>query len=227
LLRILPFSALIGFLLFGSLVDSHMGLREFLGSWIVWSYLARTIVVMAILIVVWPHIEELKVEEMRAFFSAQIYSRWLLVICVGIAVFGIWVSVGPLLRIGSTSDVSVAPWPDESPAKQIWIMSRVFGAVLVVPVVEEVFWRSYLMRRLDQANFLALSPARTSTFSLISSSFVFALAHKEVLAGFITGMIYAQLYRQWGSIWPPVCAHAVTNLCLALYVLNTGKYEFW
>ena len=99
--------------------------------------------------------------------------------------------------------------------------------MLVVPVMEELFWRSFLLRWLERRSFLEVSPARTGRFALLASSGVFALAHDLWLAGFLAGLVYTLLYRRLGNLWYCVIAHATTNLLLAAWVVATRSWEYW
>lgn len=107
------------------------------------------------------------------------------------------------------------------------VVLRIFGAALVVPVMEELFWRSFLMRWIDKQDFLSLAPARVGFGAILISSALFATAHPLWLAALLTGVIYAWLYRASGSLWTPTLAHASTNLALGLYVVSSGEWRFW
>lgn len=214
--RIIPFGLLMALLALGPI------LGKVLPAWADWLYALRTLMVLVALLLVWPRLSELK-----ATGSGRPWPDLWLATSAGLVAFLLWITLGPLLGLG-LGGASGAPPPDEgSPYRLLWISFRVLGASLVVPVVEEVFWRSYLMRRLDRADFAGLMPGQVSVFAVFASSAVFALAHRELLAAFLCGLIYAGLYRRTGSLWMAILAHALTNACLATYVLYTGKYEFW
>jgi CAAX prenyl protease-like protein len=99
--------------------------------------------------------------------------------------------------------------------------------VLVVPVMEELFWRSFLMRWIDRRDFLTLAPPRSSVAALVISSTVFALAHQLWLAGLIAGLAYGWIYRRTGNLWFPILAHASTNLLLGLWVIDQRAWSYW
>lgn len=153
--------------------------------------------------------------------------QWAESVALGLVVCAIWIVVGPLVRMGAPEVAAVPPWPEGEIASLVWIGCRLFGAVLVVPVIEELFWRSYVMRRIDRTTFLTLHPAQASVLAVALSSALFALEHRELLAGAIAGWAYAWLYRRYGDLRQAIVAHAVTNLALGLYVLETGDYSLW
>jgi CAAX prenyl protease-like protein len=104
---------------------------------------------------------------------------------------------------------------------------RLAGAALVVPVMEELFWRSFVMRWIDKPAFLALSPAAVSLKALLLSSAVFGFEHHLWFAGIVAGLAYGWLYRVSANLWVPVIAHAVTNGLLGIWVLSTQSWQFW
>lgn len=99
---------------------------------------------------------------------------------------------------------------------------RLAGSALLVPVMEELFWRSFLMRWIDRHDFMSLAPARVSLKAIINSSIVFGLERTLRFVGIFAGLAYAWLYRTSGSLWPPIIAHATTNGVLSVWVILTG-----
>lgn len=104
---------------------------------------------------------------------------------------------------------------------------RVGGAVLVVPLMEELFWRSFMLRYLIDPDFEKVPVGRFSWLSFAATTLLFGLEHHFIIAGMIAGAIYNVLYYATRSISQCVLCHAVTNLALALYVLGTGRWYFW
>ena len=81
---------------------------------------------------------------------------------------------------------------------------RVTGLVLVVPVMEELFWRSFLMRWIDRREFLVADPAQASFLAFALSSALFALEHSQWFAGLVAGMAYSWLYIRAGNLRIPI-----------------------
>jgi uncharacterized protein len=96
-----------------------------------------------------------------------------------------------------------------------------------VPLIEELFWRSFLMRWLEQPVFQGVAPQSVGLRAVVLSTFVFTLAHTLWLAAAIAGLVYALLYVKTGKLWLPVIAHAVTNGALGVWVVMTGNWQFW
>lgn len=150
----------------------------------------------------------------------------LLAPAVGILVFMLWIHLdGGWLVTGAGTGYS----PLDEAGRIRWELAvpRLLGAAVVVPVMEELFWRSFLLRWIERHDFLQLEPARIGLRALLIGSLLFGLEHSLWFAGILAGLAYAWLYRTSGSLWPPVIAHAVTNLALGIWVLATGAWSFW
>lgn len=148
-------------------------------------------------------------------------------VVVGIAVFAVWVRLdAPWMQLGTATASFV---PLDAAGQPIWplIALRLAGATLVVPVMEELFWRSFLMRWVQHPGFERVDPQTVGPRAVVLSTFVFTLAHTLWLAAAIAGLAYAWLYRRSGKLWTAVIAHAVTNGLLGLWVIATGRWEFW
>jgi CAAX prenyl protease-like protein len=105
---------------------------------------------------------------------------------------------------------------------------RFYGLVLMVPVMEEVFWRSFLLRfATDLDDFKRVPIGTFSTTAFFVSSAMFAAAHSEWLVAFICAAAYAYLYRVTRSLFACIVAHSVTNLALGIYILITGDWKYW
>ncbi len=83
------------------------------------------------------------------------------------------------------------------------------------------------MRRVDQADFMSLAPARVTPYAIAVSSVLFALEHQLWFAGLLAGLVYAWLYRHFQGLWMPVLAHVTTNATLGLWVVLGGHWQYW
>jgi CAAX prenyl protease-like protein len=93
--------------------------------------------------------------------------------------------------------------------------------------MEELFWRSFLMRWIERAQFEAVPPRQVGFRAVMLSTFVFMLAHTLWLAAILAGVAYALLYIRSGKLWTAVLAHAVTNGALGIWVVATRNWQFW
>ena len=146
---------------------------------------------------------------------------------VGIAVFGLWIHLdAPWMTLGEAS-AGFVPLTATGTLDWPLIAVRWVGAALLVPVMEELFWRSFLMRWIEQPVFEGVDPHRVGVKAIVLSTFVFTLAHTLWLAAVVAGLAYAWLYVRSGKLWLPVIAHAVTNGALGVWVVATGNWQFW
>lgn len=109
-----------------------------------------------------------------------------------------------------------------------WISFRVFGAALVVPMLEEMAFRAGIQDALTR--FLVscgVTGQRALTAGVILSATGFALMHSNFLAAWIVGLLYAWLYAVRRHLGEAVLAHATTNFLLTLHVLGSGAWSYW
>ncbi len=111
----------------------------------------------------------------------------------------------------------------------IWplVAVRWIGATLMVPVMEELFWRSFLMRWIQRSGFTNVDPRQVGPRALVLSTFLFVLAHTMWLAAAIAGLAYALVYVRTGKLWLSIIAHAVTNGALGIWVVYRQQWQFW
>lgn len=214
--RIVPFLAYIAFLPIGQALMYFAP-----GADLRWLYGVQITFTVAALAFFWRRFGELKV---RAAVRA---SDLLLGVVGGALVFVLWINLDhPVLRFGDQG-VGFDPRYESGTLNPLLVVMRVVGAVVVVPLMEELFWRSFLARWIDQPSFLNHPPQRISMRSIVISSALFAVEHTLWFAGFLAGIIYGELYRRSGNLWVPILAHAVTNGALAWWVVQTGSWQFW
>jgi hypothetical protein len=189
-----------------------------------WLYALR--VGLPLLALIWFARDFGELREARRLYAPG----WLATIGCGIAVFVLWINlVQPWATIGNPVDDSGGFDPRREDGGIDWPLAlvRLAGAALVVPLIEELFWRSFLMRWIDRHDFLSLAPAAVGLRALLLSSLVFGFEHDLWLAGILAGLAYGVLYIRSGSLWAPVVAHSLTNLLLGLWVLATAQWHFW
>jgi uncharacterized protein len=150
----------------------------------------------------------------------------LLSLAVGIIVFGLWINLD--IALGSLTPRGFDPTRFADPGLR-WALSgaRLFGAVLVVPVMEELFWRSFLIRYIVDSDFSKVPVGMFSWGSFGLTVVLFGLEHHYLIAGMVAGAAYNLLLYRSRSLVHCILAHALTNLILGCYVLQTGAWHFW
>lgn len=216
--RAAPFAAFMAVLALRGLAPAD-------GSWgfdVRWLYAVQALLPAALLALWWREYGELSHQTWPTAREA------LSAAAVGLLVCGLWVHLdAPWMTLDIATSEAFVP-RDASGALQ-WplIAVRAAGATLLVPVMEELFWRSFLMRWLQAPLFEAVPPQRVALRAVVLSTFVFVLAHTLWLAAAMAGLAYAALYIRSGKLWLAVIAHAVTNGALGVWVVATGNWQFW
>jgi CAAX prenyl protease-like protein len=110
-----------------------------------------------------------------------------------------------------------------------WILSwRTARAVLIVPIVEELFWRAWLMRWFINTNFRKVPLGAYAPFSFWLTAVLFASEHGPYWdVGLLTGVIYNFWMIRSKSVADCVLMHAVTNGVLSTYIIATGQWQYW
>jgi len=105
---------------------------------------------------------------------------------------------------------------------------RFYGLAVMVPVMEEVFWRSFLLRyATDQDRWAALPVGAFNAIGFAVVAALFGVAHPEWLVAVIFAAMVALLLRQTKSLFAAIVMHSVTNLALGIYVLVTHDWKYW
>jgi CAAX prenyl protease-like protein len=195
------------------------------GSWgfdTRWLYGLQVLLVGGLLLAWWRDYGELGRQSLPTAREAGF------AVAVGAAVFGLWIHLdAPWMTLNVDAAPAFVGRGADGRLQWPLIAVRTLGAALLVPVMEELFWRSFLMRWVQSPVFEGVPPAAVGLRAVVMSTFLFVLAHTLWLAAIVAGLAYALLYIRSGKLWLPVIAHAVTNGALATWVVATGNWQFW
>jgi uncharacterized protein len=192
-----------------------------------WCYVTKTVIGAWLIWWMWPG-----VREMRWKISAE-------AVVTGVAIFGVWVGIDDFLKaLGLKPDfgelkIGGKPWNPKaqfgagSALAWFFIVARIAGSTLVVPPLEEVFYRSFLYRYLVKPDFLLVPLGAFFAMPFIVTSIVFGFEHREWLAGTICGLAYAGLICWKRRLGDAMTAHAITNFLLGVWVVIQGEWQFW
>lgn len=144
----------------------------------------------------------------------------------GVAVFAIWLGLEPF---ANREETHLADGLQRLPPVWaiVWLSFRAIGSTAVVPIAEELAFRGYLMRRITNADFDAISYQQCTWIAVLISSLVFGLLHGRWLAGTLAGLFYAMASRRRNMLCDAIIAHSVTNGLIAFYVLLSGSWRLW
>jgi len=210
---------------------------------LLWMYPAKTLAVAAALIYFRKQYVELRsamigigpivrgqetgAQQTKTAGGPPALQSWMLAILVGLVAIVIWVGIDPFYpRMGKAA--AFDPTTIQSVAQRnIFFAFRVFGAVIVVPVMEELFWRAFLIRWLVNEDFKSVAVGTFTWMSFGVTVALFGAEHPQWLAGLICGAMYNWLYYRRKDVFACVVAHAVSNAALAAWVLARGDWKFW
>lgn len=183
-----------------------------------WIYVAKSLVGIWLVWAVRP-----VVPEMRWTISVE-------AVVVGVLVIVVW--IGADKWYGKLSDIKSywnphAEFGQGSSLAWFFIVSRILFSMLVVPPIEEMFYRSFLYRYIVKPEFEKVSLKTRHWGAFIITSVLFGFVHREWLAGIICGAAYQWLVLRRGHLGDAMTAHAISNLLLGLWVASQGAWKFW
>ena len=212
---VLPFAVFIGFLAVQKYVPLPANIE----------FLARDLLLAGVLFGFSRHVIQL------------LPDHWFGTIVIGVAVFLIWVAPDVLFpgyrqhwlfQNAILGRVSATTIP-ENVLKAPWVLwPRILQAVVFVPILEELFWRAWLMRWLISPQFekIPLGAYQAGAFWITAA--LFASEHGPYWdVGLIAGIAYNWWMVRTRSLADCILAHAVTNACLCGYVVATRHWEYW
>ncbi|HUJ22955.1 MAG TPA: CAAX prenyl protease-related protein [Bryobacteraceae bacterium] len=155
---------------------------------------------------------------------------------LGLAVFAIWVGPDVLWPAYRESwffnNVLVGAPKSSLPAganlSRMFLLFRVLASVINVPILEELFWRGWMMRWLIARDFAKVPLGTYAPGSFWLVAVLFASEHGAFWdVGLIAGIVYNWWIVRTRSLGDCILAHAVTNACLAVYVVGCGRWQYW
>jgi len=150
-------------------------------------------------------------------------------VLIGAVAFAIWMLLTPDAAASSAAaTVRQNPLHLSQPWQMIWLVFRLIGSTVTVPIAEELFFRGFVTRRCISADADSVPIGQFSWFSFLVSSVAFGVLHGDAwVGGVVVGMLFAvALYRR-RQMFDAIVAHATTNALLSGYVIATGSWSQW
>ena len=162
----------------------------------------------------------------RAYSEAHWTWSWQAV-ATGAGACVVWLVLG---RPSTSLDVSwherLAGLPREWAAT--WFFLKTLGYVIIAPVVEELAFRGYLMRRTVAADFTRVPVRKITVLSMLVTSVLFGTMHGQFwLPATVSGLFFAWAFCRRGRIADAILAHATTNALIVVYALASGDWSRW
>ena len=189
-----------------------------------WEGPLRVIILALVCWVCWPR--ELALRADRPILSALL----------GIAVFLLWIAPDliipgyrqhPAFSNSILGHLHSSLRPSE--LQSGWVLFwRTVRAVVIVPIVEELFWRAWLMRWIINPNFKRVPLGAYAPLAFWVTAVLFASEHGPYWdVGLLTGIIYNLWMIRTKSVADCVLMHAVTNAILSGYVITNAQWQYW
>ena len=161
--------------------------------------------------------------------------HWASSIALGVAVCALWVAPDALIpgwrehsifQNSITGRITTSIKPSEW--TPLMLVLRTARASLLVPVLEELFWRGWLPRWIQDTHFSKIPIGSYSLLAFWATAVLFAAEHGPFWeVGLLCGIIYNYWMLRTRSLGDLMLTHAATNLALSLYVIGTGRWMFW
>ena len=162
--------------------------------------------------------------------------QWAGSLLIGVVIFVLWIAPDLLFPAYRHSFLfenallgearSSMPESARHDVPVLWLRS--LRAVIVVPIVEELFWRGWLMRWMIAQDFQRVPLGAYSAQSFWMVALLFASEHGAYWdVGLAAGILFNWWMLRTKSLGDLILAHAVANACLSAYVIAAGKWEYW
>lgn len=196
-----------------------------------WIHPAQILLCGAVLAHYWP------------FYHFRLPARPLFVLAIGILALLLW--VGPQLLVRSyfnplngvlhswaaprTHGFDPAFFASDGWLFYLNLSLRFLRLVIIVPLVEEIFWRGFLLRYVIRNDFLSVPIGAFQWGSCVIVALGFMGEHLplDYPAALATGLLFNAVAYRTKNLMSCVITHAITNLLLGIYVLKTNELGFW
>lgn len=148
---------------------------------------------------------------------------------IGVTTFLVWMALAPDDAIGTPEEIALLdPIQLGQPWALLWLLFRVAGYTITVPIAEELVFRGFLARRLIDDDIERVPIGTFSWLSFLGSSLAFGVMHGgDWQRATLAGMAFALALYHRRRLSDAIVAHATINACLAVYVIATGSWNAW
>jgi CAAX prenyl protease-like protein len=213
----LPMTAFLLLLALSSLLG-NLGGPFWLSSPEFWIYPAQTLSCGALLLRFWRE------------YALSAPRQIVLSVAVAFIVFGSWIAPQKLFGFAPRLD-GFNPEVFSGQPAVYWaaIVFRFLRLVVIVPLVEEIFWRGFALRYFINEKFYTVPIGGFSwlSFALVTVGFGLSHARADWIAALVAGALYNCVAYRTKSLASCILAHAITNLLLGLWIMKTGQWGFW
>lgn len=166
----------------------------------------------------------------RSFIPEMRWAFSLPAVAAGVGVFVIWVGLDPFYPPIGRKGPGWNPHAEFGQGSALawgFIALRIVGSSWIVPMLEEVFYRSFMTRFWTKNDFLSLPLDHRDYRAAAICALAFGFGHSEWLAGILCAAVYQWLVWRRGRLGEAMTAHAITNALLGLWIAWKGVWYFW
>jgi len=177
---------------------------------------------------------------LRRYFPAWGNPYWVIAVPAGVLAAGLWyggqylfdgLGLGGRLPLYPGTNVVEDPRDMLGAGNLFWttVVLRISVAVTAVPIVEELFWRAFLLRAfINWQDFEHVPLGKFTWSSFLGTALLSTLQHPDNWAvSILCWLLFNGLFCWTRSILCLVVTHAVTNLVLYMHVIRVDDWAFW
>ncbi len=188
-----------------------------------WFYTAKMVMITAVLLRLRPFLPE----------AAPHKNGLGLAVGLGLVLTVLWVAIDfvtPHFPQLLGTRIGYNPFRElpQAGARDLFLLVRFYGLVVVAPICEELFYRGFLLRFVtDLDDFRRVPIGRFSTTAFAVVVVLMASSHPEWLSALVFSAALCALLARTRSVFACIVCHGVTNLALGVYVLAAHAWKFW
>lgn len=157
-------------------------------------------------------------------------------VLIGVGVFLLWIAPDLLfpgyrehwLFTNTITGAARSTLDQDAHRDALALALRSLRAVAIVPIIEELFWRGWMMRWLIKPAFQTVPLGAWGPRAFWITALLFASEHGSYWdVGLAAGVLYNWWMVRTRRLGDLIWAHAITNACLCAYIITAHKWEYW
>ena len=149
---------------------------------------------------------------------------------LGLAVFISWIAIDqfvPYPHFGSRLAFDPFGAIQDPLSRGLFLLVRFLGLIVVVPIMEELFFRSFMLRSITSVDFSSIAIGDYSLAAIWSVAALSAAVHPEWLAASVASLAYTWTLGRTRSLFAVIVAHGSSNCALGAYIVATHAWRLW
>jgi CAAX prenyl protease-like protein len=224
-----PFMSFLVLMMLGSIVESIAG-EEARIRWTPVLYTVRTIGAGAVALAFWKYWPPLGKAYLPAALVFGLLTTVMWVVVHDWCARHSWYPMTQLLGRDALPDKYYDPYARLGHGAALWffLVVRIGGASIVVPIVEEIFWRGWVLRVLiDPWDFRRVPLGAFTLKSFLICSVASAMEHPMWEVGILCWIVWNLLFYWKKSLLFMIVMHGITNFALYAWVVWAQRWVYW